>query len=98
MGVLNTAYIRFCASFDDRARDLIMVVKAFCKRHQLTDHGGDHLNNYSLVESTCIDFESQLLFQVMMVITYLQIQGVLHPLYQLQEVPGLEPKVLVLIL
>ena len=34
----------------------------------------------------------------MMVITYLQIQGVLHPLYQLQEVPGLEPKVLVLIL
>ena len=34
----------------------------------------------------------------MMVITYLQIQGVLHPLYQLQEVPGLQPKVLVLIL
>ena len=34
----------------------------------------------------------------MMVITYLQIQGILHPLYQLQEVPGLEPKVLVLIL
>ena len=34
----------------------------------------------------------------MMVITYLQIQGVLHPLYQLQEVAGLEPKVLVLIL
>ena len=33
-----------------------------------------------------------------MVITYLQIQGILHPLYQLQEVPGLEPKVLVLIL
>ena len=58
MGVLNTAYIRFCASFDDRARDLMMVVKAFCKRHQLTDHGGDHLNNYSLVGSTCIDFES----------------------------------------
>merc|ERR1719447_852986 len=78
MGLLNTAYIRFCASFDDRARDLMMVVKAFCKRHQLTDHGGDHLNNYSLV---------------MMVITYLQIQGVLHPLYQLQEVPGLQPKI-----
>ena len=58
MGVLNTAYIRFCASFDDRARDLMMVVKAFCKRHQLTDHGGDHLNNYSLVGSTCIDMES----------------------------------------
>ena len=34
----------------------------------------------------------------MMVITYLQIQGVLHPLYQLQEVPGLKPKVLVHIL
>ena len=58
MGVLNTAYIRFCARFDDRARDLMMVVKAFCKRHQLTDHGGDHLNNYSLVGSTCIDMES----------------------------------------
>ena len=34
----------------------------------------------------------------MMVITYLQIQGVLHPLYKLQEVPGLQPKVNVLIL
>ena len=48
MGVLNTSYIRFCADFDDRARDLMMVVKAFCKRHQLTE-GSDHLNNYSLV-------------------------------------------------
>ena len=55
MGVLNTGYIRFCADFDDRARDLMMVVKAFCKRHQLTE-GSDHLNNYSLVcwlQSTC---------------------------------------------
>ena len=32
-----------------------------------------------------------------MVITYLQIQGVLHPLYQLQEVPGLQPKVLLIL-
>ena len=48
MGVFNTAYIRFCADFDDRARDLMMVVKAFCKRHRLTE-GSDHLNNYSLV-------------------------------------------------
>ena len=48
MGVLNTAYIRFCANYDDRARDLMMVVKAFCKRHQITEDS-DHLNNYSLV-------------------------------------------------
>lgn len=77
MGVLNTGYIRFCADFDDRARDLMMVVKAFCKRHQLTE-GSDHLNNYSLV---------------LMVIFYLQTQFILHPLYQLQEVPGLQPKI-----
>jgi len=77
MGVFNTAYIRFCADFDDRARDLMMVVKAFCKRHQLTE-GSDHLNNYSLV---------------LMVIFYLQTQFILHPLYQLQETPGLEPEI-----
>ena len=77
MGVFNTAYIRFCADFDDRARDLMMVVKAFCKRHQLTE-GSDHLNNYSLV---------------LMVIFYLQTQYILHPLYQLQDAPGLEPMV-----
>ena len=31
--------------------------------------------------------------QVLMVIFYLQTQWILHPLYALQEVPSLEPKV-----
>ena len=75
MGVVNTKYIRFCCEFDPRVRKLLMIVKIFCSRHGISDSGrGDHLNNYTLV---------------VMAIVYLQTQGVLHPLHQLQQ--GLQP-------
>jgi len=75
MGVFNTKYIRFCCEFDPRVRKLLMIVKIFCSRHGISDSGrGDHFNNYTLV---------------VMAIVYLQTQGVLHPLHQLQQ--GLQP-------
>lgn len=76
MGVHNTAYIRHCTEVDPRARELLLVVKVLCRRHGITTGPrGGHLNNYSLA---------------IMVIFYLQTQGILHPLHLLQEVPGLE--------
>ena len=76
MGVHNTAYIRYCTEVDPRARDLMVVVKVFCRRHGITTNPrGGNLNNYSLA---------------IMVIFYLQTRGILHPLHLLQEVPGLE--------
>ena len=53
-----------------------MVVKCFTKRHNLTGSGrGDHLTSYSFV---------------LMVIFFLQSEGILHPLNILQNVPGVE--------
>ena len=75
MGRLNTEYIKFCVEFDPRIRSLIMVVKCFAKRHNISGSGlGDHLNSYSIV---------------LLVIAFLQSQGILHPLSVLQAAPGL---------
>ena len=77
MGVLNSRFIKFCTDFDPRVRSLHILVKTFSKQHSLSGSGrGDHLSNYSIV---------------LMVITFLQIQGILHPLKILQDVPSLEP-------
>jgi len=76
MGVHNTRFVKFCLDFDPRARLLAMVVKCFAKKHHITGSGlGDHLTSYCLV---------------LMVIFFLQVEGVLHTLAALQSVPGLE--------
>ena len=75
MGVVNSAFIRFCADSDSRVKDLMMVVKVFASRHGLTGSGrGSHFSSYGLV---------------LLVIFFLQTQGFLHPVNVLQEVPGL---------
>ena len=80
MGVLNSRYIKFCASFDPRARILMMVVKCFSTKHRLIGGGkSGHLNSYTLV---------------LMVIFFLQTRGVLHPLHILQDVPGLQQQII----
>ena len=77
MGVLNSRFIKFCADFDPRVRSLLIIVKLISKHHSLSGSGiGDHLSNYNIV---------------LMVIFYLQTQGILHPLKALQDVPNLEP-------
>ena len=76
MGVMNSAYVRLCADSDPRARRLMMLVKLFASRHDLSGSGrGNHFSSYSVV---------------MLVIFFLQTQGILHPLHLLQEVPGLQ--------
>lgn len=76
MGVLNTKFVKFCLDSDPRARMLAMVIKCFAKKHHITGSGlGDHVTSYCLV---------------LMVIFFLQIQGILHTLTTLQSVPGLK--------
>ena len=76
MGVMNSAYVRFCADFDPLARNFIMIVKVFAKEHNLSGSGrGDHFSSYSIV---------------LLAIFFLQKQTILHSLSVLQNVPGLQ--------
>lgn len=75
MGVINSAWVRFCADCHPTIRNLLILVKVFSMRKGLTGSGrGDHLTSYCLT---------------VMVIFFLQTKGILHPVTVLQEVSDL---------
>ena len=75
MGVINSAWVRFCADRHPTIRNLLILVKVFSMRQGLTGSGrGDHLTSYCLT---------------VMAIFFLQTKGILHPVTVLQEVPDL---------
>ena len=75
MGVINSAWVRFCADYHPTIRNLLILVKVFSMRQSLTGSGrGDHLTSYCLT---------------VMVIFFLQTRGILHPVTVLQEVSNL---------
>jgi len=75
MGVINSAWVRFCADVHPTIRNLLILVKVFSMRQGLTGSGrGDHLTSYCLT---------------VMVIFFLQTKGILHPVTVLQDVSDL---------